>query len=153
MPVPWPSATPPVGWLKCNGAAFTAVQYPRLALAYPSLKLPDLRGEYIRGWDDGRGVDTGRVLLSAQSDAIRNITGLINEVLSVTQGATFRFNTGTGAFAIATQPTRNIFNSAGEYTTQSNPATGFTFDASRVVPVADENRTRNVAFNYIVRAA
>ncbi|MFM4191051.1 phage tail protein, partial [Klebsiella quasipneumoniae] len=49
VPVPWPSATPPTGWLKCNGAAFTASQYPKLALAYPSLKLPDLRGEFIRG--------------------------------------------------------------------------------------------------------
>lgn len=40
VPVPWPSATPPTGWLKCNGAAFTASQYPKLALAYPALKLP-----------------------------------------------------------------------------------------------------------------
>nr|WP_267239303.1 phage tail protein [Pantoea ananatis] len=49
---------PPSGWLKCNGAAFSAADYPLLAKAYPSLKLPDLRGEFIRGWDDGRGVDT-----------------------------------------------------------------------------------------------
>ncbi|EJP7314012.1 tail fiber protein, partial [Escherichia coli] len=44
VPVPWPSATPPTGWLKCNGAPFTASEYPKLAQAYPSLKLPDLRG-------------------------------------------------------------------------------------------------------------
>ncbi|EEC8016134.1 phage tail protein, partial [Escherichia coli] len=44
VPVPWPSATPPTGWLKCNGAAFDKVKYPRLATAYPSGKLPDLRG-------------------------------------------------------------------------------------------------------------
>jgi phage-related tail fiber protein len=153
FPLPWPQATPPDGWLKCNGAAFDKAKYPKLAVTYPSGSLPDLRGEFLRGWDDGRGVDVGRALLSSQSDAIRNITGLINEVLAVTQGATFRINTGTGAFAIATQPTRNIFNSSGEYTTQSNPATGFSFDASRVVPVAAENRPRNIAFNYIVRAA
>ncbi|HFI8462177.1 TPA: phage tail protein, partial [Escherichia coli] len=60
VPVPWPSVTPPTGWLKCNGAAFSAEEYPELAKAYPSGKLPDLRGEFIRGWDDGRGVDTGR---------------------------------------------------------------------------------------------
>lgn len=66
VPVPWPLATAPAGWLKCNGAAFTASQYPKLAQAYPALKLPDLRGEFIRGWDDGRGVDTGRGLLLAQ---------------------------------------------------------------------------------------
>lgn len=75
VPVPWPSATPPTGWLKCNGAAFSAEEYPELAKAYPTNKLPDLRGEFIRGWDDERGVDSGRTLLSAQGDAIRNITG------------------------------------------------------------------------------
>ncbi|MGK3529136.1 phage tail protein, partial [Escherichia coli] len=66
MPVPWPTATPPAGWLQCNGATFTKEQYPVLARVYPTLRLPDLRGEFIRGWDDGRKVDTGRKLLSAQ---------------------------------------------------------------------------------------
>ncbi|HAI6856839.1 TPA: phage tail protein, partial [Escherichia coli] len=66
VPVPWPTATPPEGWLKCDGRAFTKEQYPVLARAYPTLRLPDLRGEFIRGWDDGRKVDTGRKLLSAQ---------------------------------------------------------------------------------------
>ncbi|HGC1754178.1 TPA: phage tail protein, partial [Escherichia coli] len=75
VPVPWPSATPPTGWLKCNGAAFSAEEYPELAKAYPTNKLPDLRGEFIRGWDDGRGMDTGRAILSAQGDTIRNIYG------------------------------------------------------------------------------
>ncbi len=66
VPVPWPSATPPTGWLKCNGAAFSSEMYPKLAKAYPTNKLPDLRGEFIRGWDDGRGIDAGRTLLSGQ---------------------------------------------------------------------------------------
>ncbi|HFU7239290.1 TPA: phage tail protein, partial [Escherichia coli] len=69
VPVPWPSATPPTGWLKCNGAAFSAEEYPELTKAYPTNKLPDLRGEFIRGWDDGRGVDAGRALLSLQNDS------------------------------------------------------------------------------------
>ncbi|EGI16463.1 putative phage tail fiber repeat protein, partial [Escherichia coli M605] len=67
VPVPWPSATPPTGWLKCNGAAFSSEKYPNLAKVYPTLKLPDLRGEFIRGWDDSRGIDTGRSLLSGQT--------------------------------------------------------------------------------------
>ncbi|OSM08604.1 side tail fiber protein-like protein, partial [Escherichia coli R424] len=66
VPVPWPSATLPTGWLKCNGAAFSAEEYPELAKAYPTNILPDLRGEFIRGWDDGRGVDSSRTLLSWQ---------------------------------------------------------------------------------------
>ncbi|WP_249542879.1 tail fiber protein, partial [Escherichia coli] len=75
IPVPWPASTAPTGWLKCNGASFSAAQYPKLALVYPSLLLPDLRGEFIRGWDDGRSVDNGRALLSAQSDAQQLVTG------------------------------------------------------------------------------
>ncbi len=88
VPVPWPLETPPTGWLKCNGAAFSSEKYPNLAKAYPTLKLPDLRGEFIRGWDDGRGIDSGRNLLSAQNDAIQNIVGsfgrtqLFRDVLS-----------------------------------------------------------------------
>ncbi|HHL8158637.1 TPA: phage tail protein, partial [Escherichia coli] len=70
VPVPWPSATPPTGWLKCNGAPFSAEEYPKLAKAYPKLKLPDLRGEFIRGWDDGRGVDSARLLLSSKAASI-----------------------------------------------------------------------------------
>uniref|UniRef100_UPI003D766C3C tail fiber protein n=4 Tax=Escherichia coli TaxID=562 RepID=UPI003D766C3C len=54
VPVPWPSSRPPEGWLQCNGAAFTRTKYPKLAVAYPDLRLPDLRGEFIRGWDDLR---------------------------------------------------------------------------------------------------
>ncbi|MCL7192938.1 phage tail protein, partial [Escherichia coli] len=72
VPVPWPSATPPTGWIKCNGAPFSAAQYPELAKVYPALKLPDLRGEFIRGWDDGRGVDAWRSILTAQEDMIKS---------------------------------------------------------------------------------
>ncbi|XJK25600.1 tail fiber protein [Escherichia coli] len=70
VPVPWPSATPPTGWLKCNGAAFSSEMYPNLAKAYPANKLPDLRGEFIRGWDDGRGVDAGRAQYSCSLRAM-----------------------------------------------------------------------------------
>ncbi|WP_281985915.1 phage tail protein, partial [Escherichia coli] len=41
VPVPWPTATPPAGWLQCNGATFTKEQYPVLARVYPTLRLPD----------------------------------------------------------------------------------------------------------------
>ncbi|MIH14925.1 hypothetical protein AC425_20485 [Salmonella enterica subsp. diarizonae] len=67
-PIPWPSATPPQGWLACNGQAFNKSSYPVLAQAYPSGYLPDLRGVFIRGWDNGRGFDNGRILLSYQGD-------------------------------------------------------------------------------------
>ncbi|EMX2990064.1 tail fiber protein [Escherichia coli] len=141
VPVPWPSATPPTGWLKCNGAAFSAEEYPELAKAYPTNKLPDLRGEFIRGWDDGRGIDTNRSLLSSQGDAIRNITGALVDV---------RFNTypsDSGVF------TTSVIGDASSDSIKGGYAKRVTFDASRVVPTANENRPRNIAFNYIVRAA
>ena len=94
VPVPWPSATPPTGWLKCNGAAFSPEEYPELAKAYPTNKLPDLRGEFIRGWDDGRGVDSGRALLSQQSDAMQKISG------TATDNSVGASASGSGAMTI-----------------------------------------------------
>ena len=68
VPVPWPLPTPPQGWLKYNGAPFDKNIYPKLGAIYPGGVLPDLRGEFVRGWDDGRGINTGRALLSSEAD-------------------------------------------------------------------------------------
>ncbi|EDS3938837.1 phage tail protein [Salmonella enterica] len=143
VPVPWPLASAPNGWLKCNGAVFTAAQYPKLALAYPGLKLPDLRGEFIRGWDDGRGVDPGRMLMSAQGDAIRNITG------AIPSAAPYGFEQDAAGALYGTSG----FTNGGGSLVQQSAGYGIGFSASRVVPTASENRPRNIAFNFIVRAA
>jgi len=140
VPVPWPSATPPNGWLKCNGAAFNAATYPALAKAYPSLKLPDLRGEFIRGWDDGRGVDAGRALLASQLDALQQISGLIDGY--------FDFKTATGIFK-----TGNYGGGAPVITNDNSGYHQFVLDSTLVARSASETRPRNIAFNYIVRAA
>ncbi|HDJ9686742.1 phage tail protein [Escherichia sp. MOD1-EC5350] len=143
VPVPWPSATPPTGWLKCNGAAFDKVKYPKLAKVYTTGKLPDLRGEFIRGWDDGRGVDSGRTLLSAQSDTLQNITG---SFLDMTAGPN---NSAVGVFTSSVlTPNLASLATGGAYK-QAN----YYFDASRVARTSAETRARNIAFNYIVRAA
>ena len=68
IPLPWPAQWVPDGFLAMNGATFDKRRYPRLAQLYPSGNLPDLRGEFIRGWDANRGVDRGRALLSWQND-------------------------------------------------------------------------------------
>ena len=152
VPVPWPSATPPTGWLKCNGAAFSAEEYPELAKAYPTNKLPDLRGEFIRGWDDGRGVDTGRGILSAQGDAIRNITGSasFHGFVSSGNGAT-SLASATGA--LQTSGVQQSRYRLGDIV-DGGVSYGTVFlDPSEVVPTANENRPRSIAFNYIVRAA
>jgi hypothetical protein len=72
------AANIPVGWLKCNGAAVSKNAYTRLfqVIGYTYggsgdfFKLPDLRGEFLRGFDDGRGVDAGRALGSWQKSSI-----------------------------------------------------------------------------------
>ncbi|EIW6479322.1 phage tail protein [Escherichia coli] len=156
VPVPWPSATPPTGWLKCNGAAFSAEEYPELAKAYPTNKLPDLRGEFIRGWDDGRGVDSGRTILNSQGDAIRNITGTIGARHEIS--ALYFFGNGSGAFFGNDEGMYDSVVIKAESTGKSSVSITdrhiyANLDVSRVVPTATENRPRNIAFNYIVRAA
>ncbi|WP_354143059.1 phage tail protein [Escherichia coli] len=138
VPVPWPSATPPTGWLKCNGATFDKVKYPRLATAYPSGKLPDLRGEFIRGWDDGRGIDTGRALLSIQSDEVRKLAlKYWGPASNSSPSKTFALSDSAGG---------------GLYTDGISQASGGIINAFQL-PGGNETRPRNVAFNYIVRAA
>ena len=59
--------TAPNGWLECDGTAIDAAYTELIALV--GSNTPDLRGEFVRGWDNGRGVDAGRSLLSAQDDS------------------------------------------------------------------------------------
>lgn len=138
IPLPWPQTTAPTGYLICNGQTFNKATYPLLALAYPSGVLPDLRGEFIRGLDAGRNVDSARTVLSAQGDAIRNITGDIQGV-NLSGGGAFSDRSNV---AYAMSP-----NGSGKDQYKLN------FKASNVVPTANENRPRNIAFLYIVRAA
>lgn len=59
IPLPFPGTVAPAGFLKCKGQAFNKTTYPILAARYPTGYLPDLRGEFIRGLDDGRGLIVG----------------------------------------------------------------------------------------------
>ncbi len=69
---------PPDGWLECNGEAVSRTQYADLFAILgtdhgngdgsTTFNLPDLRGEFLRGWDNGRGIDTARDLGSTQVD-------------------------------------------------------------------------------------
>ena len=144
VPMPWPQHNPPAGYFECNGAQFNTNQFPKLAVAYPSGELPDLRGEFIRGWDNARGADPYRVILDWQGDAIRNITGNVWPI-----SETFGRNGGTGDGAFRAF---DIVAGGTPTSTDKGESGGFSFDASRVVPVANENRPRNIAFMYIVKA-
>ncbi|MBM6608857.1 phage tail protein [Enterobacteriaceae bacterium RIT814] len=130
-------------FLKFNGAAFSAATYPKLALMFPELKLPEARGEFLRIWDDGRGVDSARNLLSVQSDAVQNITGSIGRLQM------FRDVAYSGPFSIneSILSTGLTPSSTGGY-----GAANFNFDISKVVRTAAETRSRNIVFNFLVRA-
>lgn len=141
VPLPYPLATAPTGYLKCNGLSFSTTTYPQLAVAYPSGVLPDLRGDAIRGWDDGRGIDTGRTLLSEQADALQNITGTMVDIITSTNPS------ATGALSLT-----STIAGYTDQTTRSGKIINYKFDASLVARTATETRMRNIAFNYIVRA-
>ncbi|WP_050009904.1 phage tail protein [Escherichia coli] len=143
VPVPWPTATPPAGWLQCNGATFTKEQYPVLARAYPTLRLPDLRGEFIRGWDGGRKVDTGRALLSFQEGTIvsgfdDNDTGDISSLGSTQYG-----------FGDALTSNQLGVLNGKKWIFDASSKGARRYDWWAYVSA----RPRNIAFNYIVRAA
>ncbi|WNU64660.1 phage tail protein [Escherichia coli] len=153
VPVPWPSATPPTGWLKCNGAPFSAEEYPKLAKAYPKLKLPDLRGEFIRGWDDGRGVDSARLLLSSQAASILEHSHEMHGWTGNPLMASDVYSSGSSVFAV------QLSIGDGGLLYSWKDGSGTTNDSKRmdrtnhVSSGAGDGSPRNIAFNYIVRAA
>ena len=127
--------TIPTGWLECNGASLLRAGYPALFAAigviYGSadgthFTLPDTRGEFIRGFDNGRGIDTGRTIGSAQADDLKahthEITGYRN-----------------GDF----QPPNDL----DTLTIDASPATQYTTSSTG----GTETRPRNVAFMYVIK--
>ena len=144
--------TAPSGWLKANGAAVSRTTYAALFAAIgttygagdgrSTFNLPDLRAEFLRGWDDGRGIDSGRAFGSAQRDAIRNIKGSL-EALYGSQRYTL-YTKAEGAFATDSDDGANTtFRSSTD--DHAHRQKRVVFDASRSVPTADENRPRNIA--------
>ncbi|WP_340618904.1 phage tail protein [Xenorhabdus entomophaga] len=128
VPLPWPQNKPPAGYLICNGDRFDKAKYPQLALAYPSGVLPDLRGEFIRGLDAGRNVDSGRQVLSWQGDEFKSHNHEFEAIRNETGNSVWGDFFGTGSdHGRRKYP---VSNSGGK-----------------------ETRPRNVAFLYIVRAA
>jgi hypothetical protein len=155
--------TAPDGWIKADGAAVARATYEALdnaiyvgdaanatavfgyrttSEADPDanrdingdyIVLPDLRGEFVRGADEGRGVDAGRDWASSQQDALQNITGHFRggHQAPQTDGAFEHTTEGFGAGNVSGQE--------------------ITFDASRVVRTADETRPRNVTLLYCIK--
>lgn len=130
-PASIPGALPVRADVNWNQADFPDV-VGRLGLSgVGTFSLVEARGEFIRVLDNGRGVDVGRAIRSAQGDAIRDITG------------TFAGGEASGS------PGSGAFNREGVSSSQNGnvyPQSFYSFAASRVVPVANENRPRNIAF-------
>ncbi|HAX6227109.1 TPA: phage tail protein [Escherichia coli] len=159
VPVPWPTATPPAGWLKCDGRAFTKEQYPVLARAYPTLRLPDLRGEFIRGWDDGRKVDTGRKLLSAQGATLLR-TAMLDYYNQDTTGTSGIVGMGFNNEDSITDLREGSFKMP-DGTTFSDPVIAMSDNGMQATILTSIRsgyakgitvRPRSIALNYIVRA-
>lgn len=124
----------PAGYLECDGAAVSRETYADLFAVIGTVhgvgdgattfNVPDLRGEFVRGWDDGRGIDAARVFGSAQADSLKAHT----HTLPVNSGN----STGNGS----------VEDDNGSGTPQT-AATGSTGDA--------ETRPRNVALLFIIK--
>lgn len=108
----------PTGWLECNGQSVAA--YPNL-VALGLTNAPDLRGEFVRGWDNGKGTDPGRALGSTQAQDIQPHTHLY--------GAQSAY--GVGFAGVGT------INAGASYSTSSTGAT--------------ETRPRNIALMYCIK--
>lgn len=129
--IAFPVATLPMGWIECNG---------QITAPYPLLEdlvganVPDLRGEFIRGWDNGKGTDSGRVLGSSQTDEFKSHSH------NVQQSSTEE-NIGVSNY---------VAPSAGA---TSFCVTGGIADNVNVDAVGGaESRPKNIALIYIIKA-
>jgi len=155
IPIPYPLSTVPTGCLAMNGQRFDARRYPKLAQKYPSGVLPDLRGEFIRGWDNGRGIDNDRTVLSSQGDAIRNIKAgsPVGSYKGWIANGDAKQGDTNGAIRINSNGARTLINGTENHPSGNLNWIFWDFDASRTVPTANENRPRNIAYHYICLAA
>lgn len=129
--VAYAGATLPAGWHRCNGAIVSRVTYPELFTAIGTIYgigngsttfgLPELRGEFVRGWDNGRGVDSNRGLGVWQDSQFQSHTHTF-------AGTAYAGHTHTGTTATSTHShtVSGTTNSAGSHThtTQSKTEWG-----------------------------
>ena len=136
----WGISSLPSGYIKCNGQS--TASYPALAALYGS-NVPDLRGEFVRGWDNGRGVDSGRALGSSQADATAK-NGLSMDVEPNHNHTT----TNTATFSLAAGPNNfGYMSSSG-----TGSATGNNGSHNHTISSTNaETRPRNVALMYIIK--
>lgn len=157
VPIYWPTSAVPdnatygIKFLRYNGGSFNTATYPKLAAIHPSGTLPDARADVIRVWDDSRGIDASRTLLSEQLDAAPEISGELT-VFGSGAGPLVASATTSGAFSRNTTQS-GTFTQSGV----SGASYPLVFKASGSSTVYGRNgstemRMRNMALNFIVRA-
>ena len=128
----WASTTVPAGWLECNGQSTTG--YAALA-AVVGANVPDLRGEFVRGWDNGRGIDPARSIKSAQSDAFQ---GHFHDFYSDNE----QTSGGGGGRSVRAKNTLQPNGTVGSASTDGINGSPRT---------SSETRPRNIALMYIIK--
>jgi len=169
-------ATVPSGYLECNGAAVSRTTYSALfaiiGTAYgagngsSTFNIPDLRGEFVRGFDNGKGTDSGRSIATSQSatNASHNhsvsVSGttsnksLTGDVRRISEGYRAQ-GTASGVFTKELDGNNSITGSSS-----TSPVAGFSMDASHDHTFSasgtsgsqgGEARPRNIAMMYIIK--
>lgn len=148
----------PDGWLLCNGATISRTTYSELfnaiGITYgagdgsTTFKIPDLRGEFVRGLDGGRGVDTDRALGSAQSSA-----NLSHSHGGATTGSGMHEHVGSNSNTIGGNPliTQPYLLPAPLYPNTATASQSGSHSHTISSDGGAESRPRNVAMNYIIK--
>jgi len=148
--------TAPTGWLEANGAAVSRTDYAALfaiiGTTYgagdgtTTFNLPDLRGEFLRGWDNGRGADPGRVLGTAQADSLGSHDHTGSTSSSGAHSHTIPI-AGSGGSAIYPSVTGAVSDTPKVTSTAGAHNHVFTTDSTG----GTETRPRNVAILFAIK--
>lgn len=158
MIAPFAMSSPPTGWLECNGATISRSTYATLFAAIgttygagdgsSTFVLPDLRATFIRGFDNSRGIDTGRTFGSFQDQGIPAMKGDIADAHGQSRTQTNAVSGFTNVFeGVGTSSWRtSIESSSGNYAEVR-------FDSTRIIPDAPHGgvRPRNLALMYMIK--
>jgi len=140
------------GYLELDGSVQSIATYPDLAAflgttynkgdeGSGNFRLPESRGEFLRGWDHGRGVDAGRQIGTVQLDAMQRLTGAISAADSTGMGQILNGVYGGSKSGVS----KGVNAAVDAYTS-------IDFDNARQARTATENRPRNIAVMWCIKA-
>lgn len=159
--LPFATLTTPLGWLECDGSWVLKADYPRLWLAIQDIylegeaprelefRLPDIRAGFVRGIDNGKGIDVDRVFGSTQEDEFKAHTHDVSGSTNTTGAHTHGYNWYGGGG----QQTSSA-NFSGPVTTLQTTSEGdhsHTVTGTAQSVGGTETRPRNIALNYCIK--